>query len=247
MSRKILTKTFEPPNPWEEHSLEVFAAYLGHKHTGELQKAITQARLSNPVSSDDEIVQNLAKAPWQTDGRSFSIKGEEFYRAINIDPTKAIWLAYWKKPPEKTKEEELNELQLEWEDLVRKDYGRPNLARMRAVHERRKTLLNRPPVSGRFKGELFNFVSTMSSIDPRQSFPCAIMPNGFPVAIEIALDYCDQDFEIKHLTLVEFSEHLLAASKAEALARDQAATEQVYEEILDDIKPATATSKDLWT
>lgn len=245
MSRKKLTQTLDPLNPWQMQSLAAVASYLGHKDTYKLQCAIIQARQGEPVTSDDERVKTLAKAPWQPQGRSFSIDGTEFYKAIGIDPSIATWLAHFQKPPVKPKDVELNELQKEWNDLVSKEYGRPNLARMRAVHERRKALLGHRPVSGIFKGELFNFVSTMSHTDPRHRFPCAILPNGYPAAIEIALDYCDQEFEIRHLTFVEFSEHLLNASTAEALALDKAEKDKECQEILDVVAPSNIASQGL--
>lgn len=246
MSRKKLTQTFEPLNPWQKQSLEAVASNLGHRNTEKLQRAITQARQGEPITSDDDRVQKLAKAPWQPHGRSFFIDGAEFYRAIGIDPTKANWLAHFEKPPEKSKEEELKELQTEWKKLIEQDYRSDPIARMRAVHKRRKELLGgRTPVSGMFRGELFNFISTLSSTDPRQRFPCAILPNGYPAAIEIALDYCDQDFEIEHLTLVEFSERLLAASTAEAFSLEKAERDQECQEILDATKPSDNVSKGL--
>jgi len=245
MSRKKLTQTLDPLNPWQMQSLAAVASYLGHKDTYKLQWAIIQARQGEPVTSDDERVKTLAKAPWQPQGRSFSIEGTEFYKAIGIDLSNAPWLEHFEKPAEKSKEAELAELKTEWEDLLRKDYGRTNITRMRAVHERRKALLGHPPVSGIFKQELFNFVSTMSRTDPRQRFPCAILPNGYPAAVEIALDYCDQDFEIRRLTFVEFSEHLLNASAAEALALDKAEKDKECQEILDVVAPSNIASQGL--
>lgn len=247
MTRKKLTQIFEPLNPWQMQSLAAVASYLGHNDTKRLQLAITQARQGEPVTAEDDSIQMLAKAPWQPQGRSFSIDGTEFYKAIGIDPSITTWLAHFQKPPVKPKDVELNELQKEWNDLVSKEYGRPNLARMRAVHERRKALLGHRPVSGIFKGELFNFVSTMSHTDPRHRFPCAILPNGYPAAIEIALDYCDQEFEIRHLTFVEFSELLLTASTAEAFALDKAEKDKECQEILDAVAPSNIASQGLRT
>lgn len=245
MSRKKLTKTFEPLNPWQKQSLEAVASYLGHRDTKKLQLAITQARQGEPITSNDDKVQKLAKAPWQPQARSFVIDGAEFYRAIDLDPEKTAWLAHFEKPAEPSKEEELAKLNIEWGDLLRKDYGRTNIARMRAVHERRKALLGHPPVSGIFKGELFKFITTMSSSDPRQRFPCAILPNGYPAAIEIALDYCDQDFEIEHLTLIEFAERLLVASTTEVFALDKAEKDQEYQEIMKVTEPSNISNEGL--
>jgi hypothetical protein len=93
---------------------------------------------------------------------------------------------------------------------------------MREVHNRLKVLLGVAPRIGIFKEQIYNFASVLAIRDPRQTIPCAILPNGRPCDIGTAFDLSDQDFDVIHLTVVEFAERLAAASRTEAEALEEA-------------------------
>lgn len=212
MPRKELPTLDTAPHPWLPMTLAEACAMSGYKTINSVLAAIKKKEAGEPLTGADRATR-LASLPWDKTGHHYTVLAVHVYRCLGIDPGTPPWSEEpWLK--DKQKGPVIEQLESEWESLI-KPRGRPNYPELERVHKHLKELYGGQRSCGRAHGRIWSFITLPEPADPREPFPCAILANGQPTSIEAAVDAQDREFEIIHLTKLEFARQLLEFSQAE--------------------------------